>query len=134
MVLVLFVVAGWLRLPPAGFLLLVCVVGGVVGYRQGRAERRAGERRSAAHLPRHQHAGWPRERLLPRPAAPAPGRSRTRPRYEPYETDHLDDDWGDDDWDSEDDWDFDEDESYRRAVRGRRRHSESWETGDADYI
>lgn len=134
MVLGLFVVAGWLRLNAAQFLVFVCVVGGVVGYRQGRADRRSDRRRAAAQLPRRQHAGRPRERSLPRPVAPAPRRARPRPRYESYDSDDFDDDWGDDDWGSGDDWGFDDDEGYRPPRRGRHRRGDSWETDDADYI
>jgi len=130
-VLVLFVVAGWLGLPPTGFIVLVCVVGGVVGYRQGRAERRTGRRPEAMSLHRRQRPSRSRELPMPRPAAAAPCRGGPRPRYEPDDLgDH--DDWDfDDEWGRDDDWDFDDDEPRRRPGR---RHGESWETGDADYI
>jgi len=132
-VLVLFVVAGWLGLPPTGFIVLVCVVGGVVGYRQGRAERRTGRRPEAMSLHRRQRPSRSRELPMARSSAAPPRRGGPRPRHEP---DDLDDDWDFDDWDDDewgrdDDWDFDDDEPRRRPGR---RHGEPWETGDADYI
>lgn len=132
-VLVCLVIAGMLGLSAAGFLVLVCVAGGVIGYRQGRAERRAGRRREAADLPRRQGVSRPRDLPMPRPASPALRRSGPGRRYEPDVPDDLDGWDHGDDWDLDDDWDFDDD-SYRRPRRGRHRHGESWEIDDADYI